>query len=100
MPQLAEKPKKPNMAGKREKIQKLLDEASEVEIHITHLPSGGTRVDFAPHADTPEEMARWNKALDEAEGMWEDREDIQEEMKTIRKELNRSFPEQDDTTSS
>jgi hypothetical protein len=49
-----------------------------------------------PHADTPEDMARWKHALNEAEGLWKDRENTEEEMKAIRKELDRSFSDQDD----
>jgi hypothetical protein len=87
------------MTAKSE-VRKFLEVASDTEIRITYLPGGGARVDFAPHADTHEDIIRWKEALSEAEGMWADREDIEEEMKTIRKELDRSFPEQYDAKAS
>jgi hypothetical protein len=98
MPKLGDKP---NMAEKHREVRKLLDQTPEAEIHITYLPGGRARVDFIPHyPDTPEEMARWKEALDEAEGMWEDREDIEAERKAIRQELDRSYPANDDTKTS
>lgn len=97
MPKLGDKP---DMAKKHRKVQKLLAEASEAEIQVTFLPGGAARIDIAPHGDTPEETARWKEALDEAEGMWENREGIEEEMKSIRRELNRTYPENNDAETS
>lgn len=91
---------KPNMAKKHREVQKLLAGASEAEIQITFLPGGATRIDIAPHGDTPEEIARWKEALDEAEGLWKDRENIEEEMKSIRRELNRTYSENNDAKTS
>ncbi|MGC1951532.1 MAG: hypothetical protein WA970_02890 [Gammaproteobacteria bacterium] len=79
------------MANKHEEVRKLLKNAAESDIHISYFPGGRARVDFAPHADTPEDMARWKAALDEVEGLWKDRENIEAEMQAIRKELDRSF---------
>lgn len=79
------------MANKHEEVRKLLKNAAESEIHISYFPDGRARVDFAPHADTPKDLARWKVALDAVEGLWKDRENIEVEMQAIRKELDRSF---------
>lgn len=84
------------MANKHEEVRELLKNAAESEIHISYFSGGGARVDFAPPADTSEEMARWKEAVNEAAGLWEDRHNIEEEMNAIRKELDRSFTDQDD----
>jgi hypothetical protein len=97
MPKLGDKP---DMAEKHRKVQELLAAAGEDEIQITFLPGGTARIDIAPHTGAREEMVRWQEALAETEGMWEDREDIEAEMKAIRQELNRSYSATDDAKTS
>ncbi len=87
--------KRLDMVKKREEVKKLLEQANESEIHVIYLPGGGARVDFEPHADTPQEVMRWKESLKKAEGMWKDREDIVEEMEIIREEADRSFREKE-----
>lgn len=79
------------MANKHEEVRELLKNAAESEIHISYFSDGGARVDFAPHADTPQDLARWKAALDAVEGLWKDRETIEAEMRAIRDEFDRSF---------
>lgn len=88
MPKLIEKS---NMAAKHSEVRKILDSASETEISITYLPGGGTRIDVAPHTDTPGEVARWKEALKQVKGIWKDRSNIVEEMEDIRKECDRDL---------
>jgi hypothetical protein len=45
-------------------------------------------------------VSEWKKALKKAKGMWKDRENIVEEMESIRKEGDRSFITMDDEKSS
>lgn len=81
------------MQEKRRIAHQLLEKTPEAEIHIIYMTGGDTHVEFTAHqTDTPEAMALWKKAITEAEGIWEDREVIEEELQGVRKELNRSFP--------
>lgn len=45
------------MAKKHEEVRQLLERATEEEICIVYFLDGRARVDFAPHADTPQAMA-------------------------------------------
>ncbi len=79
------------MSTKRERIEEILSHASDADIHITYLPNGSMRVDFDPYKALSPTLVKWKQALKNTRGLWADRQDIEEEMQTIRSEYDRSF---------